>query len=1052
MLCAALFISISPLHAAAEASGGSTSAEKVVRVGYFSEADSYMQGGSDTAPKSGYAYDYLQKIAGYTGWHYQYVYGDWSGLLEKLKNGEVDLLFDVSYTEERGRQMLFAQTPAGKETNYLYTLASDNSISATDYTDLNGKRIGVYRSDIGEQYAQLTAWIQKYGIQCEVVQYDSSAERNAALASGALDAIVATDAHTNQSWRPIAMIGSSDYYFAVTQSRPDLLAQLNAAQEQILTVSPYYNEELQQKYFHYGVIQQNLTQEETDWIAEHGTVRVGYLEQYLPYCAQDGDGAMTGVAETALSGIREQYGILFSYTAYSSCSDLTAAFEAGDIDIMLPASGDAWLAEQNDYLMTESIAGVSMSVLSNGASSDKLFDCVAVSDEIPLQKAYISINYPNAKLLECGSAKACMQAVLAGKASCTVFDSSYLQIYLKNNPTLQQLHITQAQANTSIAFAVSRADLTLLPIMNKGIIAVGSDTLADALVTYSLSGNHITFWDMIQNDRLATALLFIIFAILLTAILLLSATAHRLALAREAADKANAAKSSFLSRMSHEIRTPMNAIVGLTTLARQQENDTPKLDDYLDKVQSSSKVLLCLINDVLDMSAIESGKLKIAAIKFDLKAVLNGIASIYYAQCEDKGISFSMAVDLPCEQFVGDSLRINQILLNLISNAFKFTERGGSIHITAAQTRQEGQTAYLRFVVSDTGCGMSKEMQGRLFSPFEQASADTAQKHGGSGLGLSITKNLVGLMHGTIAVESAPGKGSTFTVELPLLCSEAHPSSAKNFAALHALIVDDEQTARDYTGAILDRIGVSYDIALNGEQALEMVSAHHTGGQPYNVCFVDWRMPEMNGLEFTRRIRTAFGKETLIVIVSAYDTSQISDDAIAAGADLLISKPLFQSSVFNLLLSVSGSGALPEAPKKAHYDFTGHRVLVAEDNALNTEVVHGLLEHVHMQADYAQNGQEAVHLFAASEVGAYDAVLMDVQMPVMDGHEATRQIRALARPDARTVPIYALTADAFTEDISAALASGMDGHIAKPIEPDELYRKLSDAMEKKKNK
>jgi signal transduction histidine kinase/ActR/RegA family two-component response regulator len=471
---------------------------------------------------------------------------------------------------------------------------------------------------------------------------------------------------------------------------------------------------------------------------------------------------------------------------------------------------------------------------------------------------------------------------------------------------------------------VNRKDIILLPILNKGIIAIGSDALSNAKVSYSLSGAKVTFLDMVKNDHLATILLFIIFLILLMAIILLTKNDRRLAEARKAADEANIAKSGFLSRMSHEIRTPMNAVVGLTILARQQEDDRQKLDEYLAKVQNSSKVLLSLINDVLDMSAIESGKLKIASQKFNLRMVLNGIDSIYRTQCQDKGVDFTMNIDLPQDEYVGDSLRINQILLNLVSNAFKFTEKGESIAVTVSQIRSSEETAYLSFIVSDTGCGMNKELLERLFKPFEQAGAETAMKHGGSGLGLSITKNLVTMMDGTIDVDSAPGMGSTFKVNLTL----------KN-------------------------------------------------------CEQDSYV-EMPG-------------------TAIMDTSQ-----------------------------------------QIHYDFTGHKVLIAEDNEINAEVAGGLLAQVNMDADYAENGQRALELFKSSAPGAYDAILMDVQMPVMNGYETTRAIRDLGRPDAETICIFALTAGAFTEDIDNALKSGMNDHIAKPIEPEELYSKLQSVIDHEK--
>ena len=1044
-LCVLLTLGLLPAPAAA-------SSRKVVRVGYYSEADSYMKGGSDAAPKSGYAYDYLQKISDYTGWKYKYVYGDWLSLLGRLQKGEIDLLFDVSYTEERARQMLFSKAPAGKETNYLYSRGDDQRLDPTDFSTLNGKKVGVYGQ--GVQYTQLLDWMKKNGVTCKPVLYEHSSDRNADLENGKLDAIVATDAHTEKQWRPIDVIGSTNYYFAVAKGREDVLRELDAAQAQILSASPYYNEELQRKYFSYNVLQQNLTDAERDWIAKHENIRVGYLEDYAPYCRTDPKrGGISGVAEEVLRRISAEHGIRFSTRAYADYPALFRAFRAGKIDVMIPVSDSKWLAEQNGYLITASIANAEMSVISKDAGVRHLYDRIAVAAYSPLQLSYVRVNYPGAKIVKCADPRDCLQAVLDGKATCTVIDSAYLQMHLKNTPALQNLNVSKSYYAANVALAVRAGESTLLSVLNKGIAAVGEDQLENSYIQNSLSSGKVTFLDMVKSDRLAAVLLAIIFAILLASVLLLTMNRKRLIAARKAADKASEAKGEFLSRMSHEIRTPMNAIVGLTAIALEHEDEPQKLNGYLTKIDSSSKVLLSLINDVLDMSAIESGKLRIASVEFDLRTVLDGISSVYYAQCQQKGITFSMAVNLTCERYKGDSLRINQILLNLISNAYKFTNVGGEIRILVSQKERDEQTALLRFEVADTGCGMSSEVLSRLFNPFEQASPETARRHGGSGLGLSITKNLVELMNGSIHVESQPGAGSRFTVEIPMrMAPQPETDDAEPLRALRALVVDDEQHAREYTGLILERIGLTYDLAESGQQALALVQQAGQSGKSYDICFLDWKMPGMDGVETTRQIRTLVGADTLLIILSAYDVSEVEEEARAAGANLFITKPLFQSTVFNLLLSLSGGAAWAKQRKAGaeQYDFTGRRVLVAEDNEINREVAEGLLECVHMQADFAVNGKRAVELFASYPPETYDAILMDVQMPVMDGYEAARGIRGLNRPDARTIPIYAMTADAFAEDVHKALASGMDGHIAKPIDRYELYRKLWDAVQRKK--
>ena len=522
--------------------------------------------------------------------------------------------------------------------------------------------------------------------------------------------------------------------------------------------------------------------------------------------------------------------------------------------------------------------------------------------------------------------------------------------------------------------------------------------------------------------------------------------------ALEAANKATVAKSEFLSRMSHEIRTPMNAIVGLNAIARNHVNEPVKVEDYLNKIDASAKVLLNIINDVLDMSAIANNKLKIAKVEFDLKAVLNAISTIYYTQCEQKGVRFVMDVDVRNELLIGDSLRVNQILMNLVSNAFKFTDRGGTIAVRVKEDRREEDTVFLQFTVSDTGVGMGPEMLTRIFKPFEQESADTAKKYGGSGLGLSISKNLVTMLRGDIAVKSEKGKGTTFTVELPFKTTgrASEPVDKSQFKSLRMLVVDDEKSAREYIGMLLERIGVKYDLATSGVDALEKVRAAKAAGKGYNMCLLDWKMPGLDGVDVTRELRKIVPAGMMIIIASAYDTSEMEDEAVDAGADMLVSKPLFQSTIFNLLVQMLGGKMGLSAIPFSSYDFSGHRALLVEDNPINSLVARELLRMIKLDCDLAENGQEAVDKFNNTAPGTYDLILMDIQMPVLDGYGATRAIRALPRPDGKTIPIFAMTADAFTEDVSAALTSGMNGHLAKPIDVAKLYTTVAKVIWKDK--
>ncbi len=515
-----------------------------------------------------------------------------------------------------------------------------------------------------------------------------------------------------------------------------------------------------------------------------------------------------------------------------------------------------------------------------------------------------------------------------------------------------------------------------------------------------------------------------------------------------AAEKAGAAKGQFLSRVSHEMRTPLNAIIGFIELAKGASAE--EMTNYLASSAIAAKQLLNVINDVLDMSSIESGKMKVANAPFNFKRMLTSLTNIYGTQCKQKGVNFEIRMKSVTEDWlIGDELRVNQIFMNLLGNAVKFTERG-YVFLTVAQTTVGADKAFFRFEISDTGCGMSEGMLGRLFRPFEQESATTAHKYGGSGLGLSIVKNLIGIMGGTIDVKSALGEGTTFRVELPFGRTKIGSGAVMaDVTRLRVLAVDDDKTELDYMGRVLSRMNVRFTCVDSGKAALAALEAAEHADDPYTICLVDWRMPELNGEETTRRIRERYGRDVVVIVVSAYDYYQAGEAVKSAGADMFLSKPLFQSSLFDLFMTLTGGRIAAPIDELRAWDFAGKRVLLAEDNVLNQIVAKGYLAKINVVVELAVNGQEAVERFASSSPGYYDAILMDIQMPAMDGLEATQAIRASSHPDAKTVPIIAQTADAFNEDIARALSVGMNAHVAKPIKPDALATALAKAFDMK---
>ena len=518
--------------------------------------------------------------------------------------------------------------------------------------------------------------------------------------------------------------------------------------------------------------------------------------------------------------------------------------------------------------------------------------------------------------------------------------------------------------------------------------------------------------------------------------------------ALETAKDASVAKGFFLSNMSHEIRTPLNAIIGYLSIARDEGASEQKIQHCLENCEIASKHLLQIINDVLDMSAIENGKLKIAHEDFDLKREIMDITTIFYQNSRAKGVEFETHIDdITAEWVKGDQLRLNQILMNLLSNAVKFTSEGGKITLDIRQLNEEENRIYVQFTVSDTGIGMSEEYMTRLFNPFEQETASTARKYGGSGLGLSITRNLVNMMNGSIEAKSRQNVGSTFTVTLYFDKSdkqEVPQVSVKDYSHVHILVVDDQPNEGSYVKRMLKRCGVKCDTVSSGAEALHRLEGRMGSDFAYDMCILDWNMPEMNGMEVAKKIRELFGKELPVIIATAYDVTELEDEAKEVGVNRVVAKPLFQSTLFDLLVSSFGKYEPKEEHKKenAQMDLTGVRIILAEDNEMNMEIAVTVLEKAGIQVDQAVNGEEAYELFVHAPEHTYDLILMDVQMPVMDGYEATKKIRSSGHPGAATIPIIAMTANAFAEDVAEALSKGMNAHIAKPVNNDKLFKIL----------
>ena len=910
----------------AGAAAPTQAASKLVRVGWYQ--DVYNITGRH-GERSGYVYELEQAVAAYTDWKYEYVTGTWPELMQKIENGEIDLMASVSSTPERERTMLFSELPMGKEIYYLYADLKHTDISPGDITSLNGKRIGILTDSV--QYPILLSWEQKHGLhftKVEVKNFDDAREK---LDKREIDAVssIETPDWVNVGTSPVATTGTSGIYFAINKKRPDLKLELDNAMHKMEYDKPFYMDELYKRYLT-SVSNAVLSQEEQAWLTQHGAIRVGYLQQDFGVSSLDEKtGKLVGVINDYLKYAADCLGehtLQFTAQGFATQEEQLQALQDGKIDMIFHVSQNPYAGEQNDFIFSNTVFSSNMAAVTQKDYFDEnAVNTVATEKGNLLLKWYVGYNYPQWKVKEYATGAELEAAVRRGEADCFIVKSGQLSKNMESNG-LHSVFLTRA-GNTS--FAVSRGNVLLLSILNKTLKTMPPSMLAGALSMYDNRLKKVTAMDFVKDNLIAVATVFmsIVLVIFLIILGLLQKSRRAEAKAKLAASEAselnvrlqesqeeleaallraqaaNAAKTTFLSNVSHDIRTPMNAIVGLTQLMGDALQVPERLHDYLDKLNASSHHLLNLINDILDMSKIESGKTTINVVPFSLSEQLTQLESVMRPQARARKQELTVTThNLQHEYVLGDATKLQQVLQNLLSNAVKYTDEGGRIALDIAEMPRSGHYARYKFSVTDNGMGMSKEFQKHVYEPFARAESSLTNKVQGTGLGMAITKSIVDMMGGSILLTSELGQGTCFEVMLEFKVNEETESDV------------EKQQEQD------------------------------------------------------------------------------------------------------------------------KFSLQGMRFLCAEDNKLNAEILAAILQMKGASSCICHNGEEIVERFKTVQPDEFDAILMDIQMPSMSGYEATSAIRNGANPLGRTIPIIAMTANAFAEDVQKSYDAGMNAHLSKPVD------------------
>ena len=907
---------------------------KVVRVGWY-EGGYNLSG--PNGERSGYGYEFQQTVASYTGWRYEYVKGSRVELMEKLQRGEIDMLNCISYMPERAQHMLFSSMPMGREKYYLYANIEKTGLSPSKLHLLEGKRVGMIASSMME--TAFSNWEKQQGLHTQHIYVGTVEERKRLLAQGATDVVVATEvaALGQEGLSAVTPVGGSDVYFAINKNRPDLKTELDEAMRRIEQDKPFYAEELYKHYMTTTAVPV-LSKDEQAWLAQHGAIRIGVLQGDSGFFSYEEDGSLKGIIADYIlyaSDCFKERRLDFAVQGFDTQPEMIQALKDGKIDMIFHFNENHYLAEQNGFALSNRIMSITIPVITAQKQfNENAANILAVAKNNYLAKAYAAHNYPQWKIVEYATRAEVEQAVRKGQADCFFAKYSVLTDYADD----KLLHGVFLTKPGNVAFAVNRSDTVLLSVLNKTLRAMPATGMAGNLSLYDRPVHEVTLKAFIKQNMLTLiAFLVLIIGLMLTLLhkerkaaqeaaslnARLRESQEQLKQALEQAESASVAKTNFLSNMSHDIRTPMNALMGYTMMLKPRLKDEELLG-YVEKMEQSGNLLLSIINHVLDMARIESGKMEVNEVYTKVGGDAVEVISVFSVEAKRKNIRLLTNMQVEHEHILCDATKIKEIFSNLISNAIKYTPEGGTVEFNTRELPCS-RPGYVRLQseVVDNGMGMSKEFLPTIFDAFSRERNTTVGKISGTGLGMAIVKKLVEMMGGTIEVESELGKGSRFIVTLE------HPLADESYYK------QEEQEAKS-----------------------------------------------------------------------------------AQGAELI----------------------------------KGKRILLAEDNDLNAEIALFILRNMGLEVERVEDGAQCVSTLEQQPAGTYDLIFMDVQMPKMDGYTATLNIRSLDDKKKAAIPIVAMTANAFAEDIKQTLAAGMNGHIAKPIDVKKLEQVLVKLLGETKEK